>query len=568
MFSELDSMTKDASKNVVVGVQDFVTIIEQNYFYIDKTNFIKEWWDNGHNTVLITRPRRFGKTLTMSMLEAFFSVEYKNRIDLFKGLSIWKDEEIKKLQGMFPVINISFASIKKGSFKDAKDAIYEKIRKLYSKYYFIETKLNPSDKIYFNKVAEGQFNDSEVCEALNNLCKFLYQYYGNKTIVLLDEYDTPMQEAYVNGYWEELVSFIRDLFSSTFKDNPYLQRGLLTGITKVSSESIFSDLNHLDIVSTMSTKFSTCFGFTEDEVNTALGKYGLSKYREKVKLWYNGFIFGNTDNIYNPWSIINFLSLKKFDSYWTNTSSNNLVSKLIREGNQDIKKSFEDILRGNEIECKINEHIVYNDLEDNEEAIWNLLISSGYLKVQPCDNDDNIHLVSVTNYETKKMFEALVKKWFSTVKDKYNYFISSLLDCDVENMNFYMTSIANRVFSTFDVGGGFRGDEPERFYHGVILGLLLELDDRYIITSNRESGIGRYDVMLEPRDSKDNAYILEFKVYRDSDGKDLTGTVNKALKQIEDKKYASNLLSRGISDDKIHVYGFAFRGKEVLIDGN
>ena len=562
------------ANTVAIGIQEFENIINNNYFYIDKTSFIKEWWEAGDSVTLITRPRRFGKTLNMSMLECFFSVKYADRGDLFAGLSIWEEEKYRNLQGTYPVISLSFARVKETSYRTAREKICEIITNLYIKFDFLRNSevLTDKDREDFDRISRDM-NDSDATSALYQLSDYLYRYYGKKVIILLDEYDTPMQEAYVYGYWEELVEFTRSLFNSTFKTNPSLERAVMTGITRVSKESVFSDLNNPKVVTTTSDEYVTVFGFTEEEVFQSLDEYGLGDKKERVKWWYDGFVFGKQRDIYNPWSIINFLDTKgKFDIYWANTSSNGLVSKLIREGNKRIKISFEKLLNGETIQCPIDEQIVFNQLEKSEGAIWSLLLASGYLKAISKENiEDKIDVgrplyeLALTNHEVGCMFAYMVRDWFEETDGDYNDFVEALLMGDLDAMNEYMNLVAEQLFSSFDTGKKPSQSHPERFYHGFVLGLIVELSGKYVITSNQESGFGRYDVMIEPKDKEDDAIILEFKVFNAKKESTLEETVQSALAQIEEKQYEADLIARGFAKEQIRKYGFAFEGKKVLI---
>lgn len=568
-------MQEDAmSRTVAIGIQDYAKLITENLFYVDKTNFIKEWWESQDAVTLITRPRRFGKTLNINMLDYFFSNKHPNRGDLFEGLSIWKDEKYRTLQGTYPVISLTFANIKEDNYIKTREKICGVIQKLYIQNNFLMESdlLIEADKNYFKRILAEEIKDSDITVALHQLSDYLYRYYGKKAIILLDEYDTPMQEAYVNGYWDELVSLTRSMFNAAFKTNPYLERAIMTGITRVSKESIFSDLNNLKVITTTSDKYATSFGFTEEEVFTALDECGLSSEKEMVKKWYDGFTIGNHTDIYNPWSVLNFLSSGKYEPYWANSSGNRLVNKLIREGNKDIKYTFEKLLKGESILCPIDEQIVYNQLDENPEAIWSLLLASGYLKVLRYENLIEIPLgnlpnyeLTLTNQEVHHLFLSMVKGWFNERKPEYNEFIRALLKDDLESMNEYMNEITYGIFSYFDTGSGSMRSSCEKFYHGFVLGLFVELRYRYHITSNRESGLGRYDVMLEPLHEEDDAIIMEFKVYNERRESSLEDTLASALAQIEEKQYEAALITKGIAKERIRKYGFAFKGKEVLI---
>ncbi len=559
-------------KTISIGKQDFASLREHNCFYIDKTGFIKEWWNSQDDVTLITRPRRFGKTLNISMVECFFSVKYAKRLDLFEGLSIEKNADLRKLQGTYPVLFLSFAAVKTNTYENARRQICSLIASLYDEnmYLLNGDTLNEREKKRFQAVTP-EMNDADAVMALQNLCLFLSKYYGKKVIVLLDEYDTPLQESYAYGYWRELTAFTRSLFNATFKTNPYLERAIMTGITRVSKESIFSDLNNLEVITTTSEKYATSFGFTESEVFTALDEAGMSDQCDVVKKWYDGFVFGGKKDIYNPWSITNFLDKRKIDIYWANTSSNSLIGHLIQRGNSAIKEAMEDLLSGKELVTEIDEQIVFDQLDDNMTAIWSLLLSSGYLKINQAPKDaaasnQNYHL-SLTNHEVDVMFRRMIDGWFKKYTPNYNAFVKALLADDVRAMNHYINRIALETFSFFDTGKGPSASaEPERFYHGFVLGLMVDLQDNYHITSNRESGFGRYDIMLEPVEiGQSDAIILEFKVIDPESEADLNATVNNALEQIRHKQYDAQLLARGFRPDQIRAYGFAFQGKQVLI---
>ena len=561
-------------RNVAIGIQDFETLIQKGYFYIDKTDFIREWWDSGDAVTLIARPRRFGKTLNMSMLEQFFSLKYAGRSDLFEGLSIWEHEEYRSIQGTYPVLFLSFANVKETTYEAAKYKICQVLESIYIQNYFLVDSgvLTEKDKEYFDRVSAGMY-EGDATVALNRLCEYLYRYYGKKVIILLDEYDTPMQEAYVNGFWDELVAFTRSMFNAAFKTNLYLERAVMTGITRVSKESIFSDLNNLEVVTTSSDKYETVFGFTEQEVFQALEEMELGTEKEKVKSWYDGFRFGNQKDIYNPWSVINYLDKHRLGVYWANSSSNRLVNKLIREGDREVKLIFEDLMYGGSYRTEIDEQIVYNQLTTNHEAIWSLLLASGYLKATDIEFEEYsgkfYYSLELTNKEVRIMFAGMMRDWFAAYNSGYKSFLKSFLQGDLEAMNAYMNRITLATFSYFDTGAHpGKQSEPEKFYHGFVLGLMVSLEESYIVTSNRESGFGRYDVMIEPRDKTKPAILVEFKVHNPKKEKNLEETVTAALKQIEEKAYESVLLERGFLKSQIRKYGFAFEGKNVLIGGD
>ena len=557
---------------ISIGKQDFADMRVNKYFLIDKTAFIKEWWDSGDDVTLITRPRRFGKTLNMSMLNCFFSNKYADREDLFEGLAIWEDEKYRLLQGTYPVIFLSFADVKADNLQDAKFQVKMKIEELYrNNRYLLDNEVFDSDEKLEFRQMNMNMNDAVCSMSLKRLCSYYERCYGKKTIILLDEYDTPMQEAYIHGYWNEFTAFLRSLFNATFKTNPYLERAVMTGITRVSKESMFSDLNNLNVVTTTSEEYSSCFGFTEEEVFAALDRFGLSDKKAEVRKWYDGFTFGSHKDIYNPWSITSYLDKKRFAPYWAATSSNGLVSRLLQRASSEVKETMEELLKGGTIVVNFDEQIVFNQLDNDESAIWSLLVAGGYLKVNEVEYRGELlepwYHLSITNLETMSMFSSMFKGWFNSSLSNYNAFVAALLNGKLKEMNIYMNEVALYTFSSFDTGTHpSERTQPERFYHGFVLGLLVELRGRYEVKSNRESGYGRYDIMLIPRDyNEGNAIVLEFKVLDSESEETLEDTAQSALKQIEEKNYDAELISRGISRERIRHYGFAFEGRKVLI---
>ena len=561
-------------KIISIGNQGFEDIRVNDNFYVDKTDFIREWWESRDIVTLITRPRRFGKTLNMDMLKCFFSNKYAGRADLFEGLAVWNDESYRKLQGTYPVIFLSFADVKQTQYTDA----IQMIKSILSDVFKENREIMESD--IFTEADRKQYQmvnpmmDHVTAQrALKDLGGYLERYYGKKVIILLDEYDTPMQEAYLNGYWEEFTGFMRSLLNAAFKTNPYLERAVMTGITRVSKESMFSDLNNLNVATITSKEYASCFGFTEEEVFHALDSYGMSEEKQRVKEWYDGFVFGSVKDIYNPWSITNFLDKKEYRTYWVSTSSNEMVSRLIQTASSEIKEKMEELIHGKEIVENFDEQIVFHQLDRNEGAIWSLLLASGYLKAVDVEYRGEFmepwYHLKITNKETSSMFFNLFRGWFEVVRQEYNEFVNALLAGNVKAMTNYMNDVALETFSNFDTGRRVsKRTQPERFYHGFVLGLLVSLRDEYQLKSNRESGYGRYDVMLIPKSREKDAIVMEFKVYDEEEKKGLSETVAAALKQIDEKNYDAELLSLGMEKERVRHYGFAFEGKKVLIGAN
>jgi len=569
---------------VNIGVQRFDKLRKQGSFYIDKTDFIREWWGTGSEVTLITRPRRFGKTLNMSMLECFFSRKYENRADLFEGLSIFGHdsdrEKFRNLQGRFPVIFLTFANIKADRYLEMENKIVEVIASLYNEndYLLDGDCLNTNEKEYYKNIKIGMPGDIAV-GAVHQMACFMQRYYNENVIILLDEYDTPMQEAWLSGYWNKAVSFFSSFFNATFKTNPYLERGMITEITRIAKESIFTGMNNLKLITTTSDKYATAFGFTEREVFDALDDMDFGSEKEDVKKWYDGFTFGSHTDIYNPWSISSFIENNgKYENYWADTSSNGLVNSLMQTGVPGIKQTMEALLQGKSFEAELDEKIVFDQLDGSVSAVWSLLLATGYLKVLDLkyvgERKRKVYTLTLTNMEAESIFEKMVKGWFGgSTETYYNEFINALLHDNVRKMNTFMNKVALNTFSSFDSGNKpSEQTEPERFYHGFVLGMVVNMADTYIVRSNRERGqyepcsYGRYDVMLEPVDKGGKAFIFEFKVLDpDEDEETLEDTLAAAHRQIAEKKYETELVSRCFAPEKIRKYGFAFRGRECLI---
>ena len=480
-------------------------------------------------------------------------------------MKVWEDLKLREDQGTWPVLFISFAKIKPVTMTIARGSLNLLLTNLYNHYAWLlkEDTFTQADRDFFQMVNKNM-TDDVAADSLNKLCEWLCRFYRKKVLIFLDEYDTPLQEAYIHGYRDEMTAYIRSLFNSTFKTNPFLERAILTGITRVSRESIFSDLNNLVVVTTTSDKYATAFGFTEEEVFQAMDEQGFTEQDKKeVKTWYDGFTFGSVTDIYNPWSVTNYLDNRKVDAYWANTSGNGLIGMLLRTGEPEMKSLFEDLMHGETVTVPIDEQIIYHQLEENTDAVWSLLLASGYLKVIRRDGSD--YELALTNHEVSETFRKMIRQWFGNVKTAYNQFTSALLLNDVDAMNEYMNRISRSVFSSFDTGRDPSDAEPERFYHGFVLGMIVDLEKCYIVRSNRESGFGRYDVMLEPLNREENAYILEFKVFNRRRETSLEDTVQAAHEQIRGKNYSQDLIDRGIPEEHIYSYGFAFDGKEVLI---
>ena len=555
------------NKTIQVGTSDFKEIIEDNHYYVDKTLLVKEFIENGAKVILTPRPRRFGKTLNMSMLKYFFDIESKNEsAELFKGLKIEDEENIMKLQGEYPVIFISFKNIKFKNYKDAEDGMKILISNLYRDHAYLldSDKLNKNDKQNFRSFLGKKITTAEITESINMLMRFMNMYYDRKVMIFIDEYDVPIQESYVKGYYDEMISLMQTMLTCALKDNNYLEKSLITGILRVAKESIFSGLNNIQVHTIFSCKFGDKFGFTIDEVNELLKYYDLKEKTLEVKTWYNGYIFGGKV-IYNPWSVLNYISENEngFMPYWINSSSNDLIKKLLVKGNEKTKKSLEDLINGECIEKIINDHIVMKEVEDDDENIWSFLTLSGYLKpvkTELIEGELNC-ILKIPNNEVLLFYKNLIKKWFSEslTTGLYDDMLKALISGDVEVFDEIFTDFVLDNISYFDISGS----EPEKVYHAFVLGMLVSLSDKYEINSNKESGYGRYDVMIIPKDVSKLGIIIEFKKIKGTNSKTIEKGTEEALKQIEKNQYEIELRKRNINN--ILKLAIVFKGKRVKI---
>ncbi len=558
------------SEPVGMGHQNFRDFVDGKMFYVDKTQFISEWMQTGDKVTLITRPRRFGKSMVLSMIETFFDPKYADHPEYFKGLKVWKDLVCREAFGGTPTILVSFGDCKGVDYEQAIRGLKNMLYSLFCEHEYLlgSDKLTDNDKKAFEQTEEELrcYEEKTVEGCIRLLCRLVYKHYSVRPLILLDEYDTPLTEAYTDGYWEEMISTCRQLFHTTFKQNEFYSRAIITGVTKISKSSLFSDMNIIRTYSVTSDKYSDCFGFTEEEVKDALKCQNIDKFRA-VKEMYDGFIFGHRKDMYNPWSICNYLIDRNLESYWINTSSNKVIGDIIRKHPARCKYEIERLMAGEVVHKKINENVTFQYLDGDENSLWSLLLAIGYIKADnavrileytECD-------VSVTNKEVMSMFETQILGMFEDGSVYYNDFVNALLKQDANEMTDILLDLTYSSMSYFDVGNCRAKHIPENFFHGLVLGLIVSLKDRYRIVSNRESGRGRYDIALYPKQENLDAFIMEFKVCDERTENSLEQTAENALKQIEEKNYEADLLAAGIPAAKICKLGFAFQGKEVLV---
>ena len=548
-----------------IGISDFKFLRIRDNYYIDKTMYIKDIIDNQSGVILVTRPRRFGKTLNMSMLKYYFDCTQKDSKELFKGLKIMSQEEqyTSKL-GYYPVIYITLKDVQDRNFENMLLNLKSAMIDMYQEHMY----LLKSDKIYeFEKQAitdilYAREDEVSLRNSIRELSKYLYRYYEKPVMLLIDEYDVPLQNAYVEGYYEEAVKFFKIFYGTTFKDNPYLEKTVLTGVSRVAKESIFSGANNFKVFTVLDDEFSDDFGITEEEMNQVIKDFNIQDKKEDIKEWYDGYTIGHTNGIYNPWSILNYLTDKKLMPYWVNTSSNDLI-KLVLKNSSTIKEKIERLLRDETIEVPINLETVIVGIENNEDNIWGLMLGTGYLKVEETvDLARGIYKVKLPNREIKELFRGIVEGWFrnKVIGNDLNSILKDLITLNIKEFEKKFRVLVKEMFSYMDVGE----NTAENFYHAFVLGMLVGLKDTYYVNSNRESGYGRYDIMLEPKDKNGNSFIMEFKVLDDMEEKTIEDTIKNAKKQIEEKGYEENLKERGFKNITKMVY--AFKGKEVKLE--
>ena len=553
-------------KRIPIGVSNFKKLKNENYYFVDKSIFIKDIIDDGSEVILIPRPRRFGKTVNMSMLKYFFEKTPEDNCELFQDLKIWKEEGYRQYCGKYPVIYISFKDIKYNYWKDSLEAIQMLISDEYKnhKYLVSADSFEENELEYFNNIITQKVTISDVVISLKKLTEYLYKHHKERVVIIIDEYDTPIECSYVKGFYTELIDFMKNFLGGCLKDNVYLEKGILTGILRVAKESIFSGLNNLKVSTILDGQYGAYFGLLEEEVSEVLEYYKVEKSRDEIKRWYNGYIFGG-NTVYNPWSILNAAdNCNEFlRPYWVNTSGNDLVKKLITRGNSNLKKELENLLRGSSIVKEINENIVYKDVDEDSNSIWSFLLFNGYLKCVDKRLEDTALVceLCIPNLEVRLLYRQIVKSWFSESinNDKYDLMMKSLINGDIKTFSKVLKEFVFKTFSYFDTCG----QESEKTYHAFVLGLLVSLDGTYEVKSNKESGYGRYDVMLIPKDTTKLGIVFEFKSVDQDDNETLDISADLALKQIEGKKYSQELMDRGVN--KVFEVGIAFQGKDVLV---
>ena len=545
-----------------IGQSDFRALRIRKNYYIDKTMYIKDIIDNEASVLLVTRPRRFGKTLNMSMLKYYFDCTKKDSKELFDGLKIMEQEEkyTSKL-GYYPCIYITLKDVNEDTYEKMILNMKTAMLNTYKEHMYLldSDKIYPFEKEKINDILYFREDEVTLKNSIKDLSEYLSRYYDKPVMLFLDEYDVPLQSAYVNKYYEQGITFFKTFYGTTFKDNPYLEKTVLTGVSRVAKESIFSGANNFKVYTILDDEFSDDFGITEKEMDKVIEDFEVQDEKEEIKKWYDGYTIGNTEGIYNPWSILNYLTDRKLMPYWVNTSSNDLI-KIILKNSVTVKEKIEQLLRDEEIEVPINLDTVIVGIEQNEENIWGLLLGTGYLKVtEVVDLATGIYKVKIPNYEIKILFQSIIRDWFNdkVIGNNLNTILKDLVTLKLDEFEKKFKVLVTQMFSYMDVGE----NTAENFYHAFVLGMLVGLKDSYYVKSNRESGYGRYDIMLEPKDKNGNSFIMEFKVLENEEEKTIEETIQNAEKQIEERKYEEDLQERGYTN--ITKMVFAFKGKEV-----
>ena len=549
-------------KGIGIGESDFKGLRIKDNYYIDKTLYIKHIIDNQSRVILVTRPRRFGKTLNMSTLRYFFDCEKKDTSKLFEGLKIMEqgDKYTSKL-GAYPCIYITLKDVRGSNLEEMMLLFQTELNELFIDH----ANLLKSEKIFdvekemFNTILNLKGNKIQLQGAIKLLSRMLYREYEKPVMLFLDEYDVPLQNGYVQGFYDEAIEFFRTFYGTTFKDNQYIEKTVLTGVSRVAKESIFSGANNFRVYTVLDNEFAEDFGITENEMDKIIQDFNIQDDKEEIKKWYDGYKIGDTEGIYNPWSILNYLTDRKLMPYWVNTSSNDLI-KLILKNSSTIKEKIEALLRGEEIIVPINFETIIVGIEQNEDNIWGLLLGTGYLKITEVVNlAESVYKVKLPNYEIKNLFEGIIRDWFSNkvIGNDLRSILNDLVTLNLYEFERKFIVLVRQMFSFMDVGE----NTAENFYHAFVLGMLVGLKDTYYVNSNRESGFGRYDIMLEPKDKDGNSFVIEFKVLDDLSENTIEQTIENAKKQIIDKKYEDNLIERGFKN--ITKMVFAFNGKDV-----
>ena len=548
-----------------IGISDFKALRTRKNYFIDKTMYIKDIIDNQSGVVLVTRPRRFGKTLNMSMLRYYFDCNVKNSKELFEGLKIMgQGEKYTSKQGAYPCIYLTLKDVNDSNYEnmllDLKTAILEMYRE--HRYLLDSDKIYDDEKARIMDILYTREDEVALKTSVKELSGYLYRHFGKTVMLFIDEYDVPIQAAYVKGYYEKAIEFLKTFYETTFKDNQYLEKTVLTGVSRVAKESIFSGANNFKVFTVLDNEFADDFGITSEEMDKVIKDFNVKDEKDEIKKWYDGYRIGNVEGIYNPWSILNYLTDKELKPYWVNTSSNDLI-KLKLKNSVTIKEKIERLLKDEEIEVPINLETIIVGIEENEDNIWGLMLRTGYLKVVEVVNlAEGIYKVKIPNYEIKTLFQDIVRDWFrnKVQGNDLRSILKDLVELNLDEFQMKFRVLVREMFSYMDVGE----NTAENFYHAFVLGMLVGLRDTYYVNSNRESGFGRYDIMLEPHDKNGNSFIIEFKVANNFEDETIDEVIESAKKQIEEKGYESNLRERGFNN--ITKMVFAFKGKECKME--